>query len=58
MNISNLEYEQPRSIFQLCEWINCNLRDLEEDPAFEELYYERRGQNIKSCLKKLFPLHV
>lgn len=52
MNISNSEYEKPRSVFQLCEWINSKLRDLEKNPAFEELYFERRGHNIKRLLEE------
>jgi hypothetical protein len=55
MNISNSEYEKPRSVFQLCEWINSKLRNLKQDPAFEELYSERRGKNIKKLLEEAVP---
>jgi hypothetical protein len=56
MNISNAEYEQSRSVFQLCKWINRKLRTLQQDPAFEELYFERRGQNIKKLLEEAIPV--
>jgi hypothetical protein len=56
MNISNSEYEKPRSVFQLCEWINSKLRNVEQESAFEELYFERRGQNIKNLLEEAVPI--
>lgn len=56
MNISNSEYEKPRSNFQLCEWINSKLRDLETASDFQERYVERRGQNIKKLLEEAVPV--
>lgn len=56
MNILNSEYEKSRSAFQLCEWINGKLRDLQQSPSFEELYFERRGQNIKKLLEEAVPI--
>src|SRR5215212_6300588 len=56
MNISNSEYEQPRSVFQLREWINSKLRNFEQDPAFGELYFVCRGQNIKKLLEEAVPV--
>lgn len=56
MNISNSEFERPRSVFQLCEWITSKLRELEKSPAFEELYFERRGQNVKKLLEEAVPV--
>jgi len=56
MNISDSEYERSRNVFQLCEWINSKLRDLKKSPTFEELYFERRGQNIKKLLEEAVPV--
>src|SRR5918993_5418153 len=56
MNISNSEYEKPRSVFQLCEWINGTLRDFETDPNFEERYSERKGKNVKKLLEEAVPV--
>ena len=56
MDISNSEYEQPRSIFQLCDWINSKLHDLEQVDNFEERYFERKGENIKKLLEEAVPV--
>jgi hypothetical protein len=56
MNISDSEYEKPRSVFQLCEWINGTLRGLETDPDFEERYWERKGKIIKKLLEDAVPV--
>jgi hypothetical protein len=56
MNISDSEYEKPRSVFQLCEWINGTLRGLETDPDFEERYCERKGKSIKKLLEDAVPI--
>jgi hypothetical protein len=56
VDIPASEYEQRRSIFQLCDWINSKLRDLEERTDFEERYFERRGQNIKKLLEEAIPV--
>jgi hypothetical protein len=56
MDITNSEYEKPRSNFQLCEWINSKLRDLETAPDFLERYGERRGRNIKKLLEEAVPV--
>jgi hypothetical protein len=44
----------------LCEWSNSKLRNFKRDPAFEELYFERRGKISRNCLKKpcLLPVWV
>lgn len=56
MDISPQEYEQPRTIFELCDWVNRKLRDLEQVPDFEERYFERRGQHIKKLLEEAVPI--
>lgn len=56
MNITNSEYEKPRSNFQLCEWINNKLRNLETASDFQERYGERRGRNIKKLLEEAVPV--
>ena len=56
MDIPLSEYEQPRSIHELCNWINIKLRDLEQLPDFEERYFERRGQYIKQLLEEAIPI--
>lgn len=56
MDIPNSEYEQPRSIFQLCDWINSRLSELERIPGFEECYAERKGKNIKKLVEEAIPV--
>jgi len=56
MNIPAPEYEQHRSVFQLCDWINSKLRALENVSGFEERYFERRGENIKKLLEEAVPV--
>lgn len=58
MNIPTPEYEQHRSVFQLCDWISSKLRDLEKTSGFEERYFERKGKILRGCLKKLFLLPI
>lgn len=56
MKIPNSEYEKARSVFELCQWVNSKLYDLEKRPAFYELYFERRGQNVKKLLEEAIPV--
>jgi hypothetical protein len=56
MDIPLLDYEQPRTIFELCDWINSKLRALEQVADFEGRYFERRGQNIKKLLEEAIPI--
>jgi hypothetical protein len=56
MDIPLAEYEQPRSIHELCDWINDKLRALEQFADFEERYFERRGQHIKKLLEEAIPI--
>jgi len=58
MNITAPEYEQRRSIFQCCDWINAQLTLLERAPNFEELYFERSKKEplIKKLLEEVIPL--
>ncbi len=56
MNIPAPEYEQHRSVFQLCDWINSKLRALENVSGLEERYFERRGENIKKLLEEAVPV--
>ncbi len=55
MDISTTEYEQQRTVFQLCEWINQKLRELAQRPEFEALCFERKGQNVKQLLEEAVP---
>jgi hypothetical protein len=56
MDIPLPEYEQPRTIFELCQWVNSKLRALERFADFEERYFERRGQLIKKLLEEAVPI--
>lgn len=55
MDISTTEYEQQRTVFQLCEWINQKLKEFEQTPEFDEDYFERRGRNVKQLLEEAIP---
>jgi hypothetical protein len=56
MDIPLQEYEQPRTIFEMCDWINSKLRALEQFADFEERYFERRGPHIKKLLEEAVPI--
>jgi len=56
LHISDEEYQQLRTSFDLCSWINDKLHELEKENDFEELYFERRGKNIKQLLEEAIPV--
>jgi len=56
MEIPDSEYEERRTIFELCKWINSKLRALEPLPDFEKLYFERSEKNIKKLLEEAVPI--
>jgi hypothetical protein len=56
LDISTQDYEKRRTSFELCTWINEQLHELEKEPNFEELYFERKGHNIKQLLEEAIPI--
>lgn len=56
MDILQNDYEQRRHIFDFCRWINQKLYDLEQEPDFERLYFERTGANWKKLLEEAIPV--
>jgi hypothetical protein len=56
MNISTIEYEQRRHVFDLCKWINEKLAEMETFPDFETIYFERQGTNVKKLIEEAMPL--
>jgi hypothetical protein len=56
MHISQAEYEQKRSIFDLCQWIPQKISELEKLPDFNALYFERTQPTIKKLLEEAIPI--
>jgi hypothetical protein len=56
MNISTNEYEQRRHVFDLCNWINAKLAEMQTFPDFETIYFERQGINVKKLFEEAIPL--
>jgi hypothetical protein len=52
------EYEQRRSSFELCRWINQKLAEMRGTGRFDELYFERSNprSNIKKLIEEAIPL--
>ena len=47
MSITKIEYEQRRYIFDFCAWINEKMLELEKEPNFDEIYFERKNPIVK-----------
>jgi hypothetical protein len=56
INIPTAEYGERRHVFELCRWINSKLRSMEGCENFDEVYFERKGENIKKLLEEALPL--
>lgn len=56
MNIPASEYESRRHVFDLCRWINVQLRRMEERSNFDEIYFERKGKNVKRLIEEAIPI--
>ncbi len=56
MNIPINEYEQKRHIFELCNWINEKLAEMETISDFNIIYFERNGENVKKLIEEAMPL--
>lgn len=56
MNIPTIEYEQSRHVFDLCNWVNVNLREMQTLPDFESIYFERQGLNVKKLIEEAIPV--
>jgi hypothetical protein len=56
VDIPAAEYEERRHVFELCRWINSKLASMESCENFDELYFERKGQNVKKLLEEAVPL--
>ena len=54
--ISDEEYEERRSAFALCTWINAKLQALRESGHFDAVYFERTGRNVKRLIEEAIPL--
>ena len=56
--IDPVEYEQRRSCFDLCRWINQKLEDMRATGNFDELYFERSDptSNVKKLIEEAIPL--
>jgi hypothetical protein len=56
VGIERAEYEERRSAFELCQWVNSKLRELEDGGDFDRQYFERIGKNVKRFVEEAIPL--
>lgn len=56
VNIAQSEYEKRRHAFELCQWINEKLNELKRSGRFDELYFERKGRNVKKLIEEAIPV--
>ncbi len=56
VGIQRAEYEKRRSAFELCQWVNSKLREIENGGDFDRLYFERVGKNVKRFVEEAIPL--
>lgn len=56
VGIPRAEYEERRSAFELCRWVNSKLRELEDGGDFDRQYFERVGTNVKRFVEEAIPL--
>lgn len=52
MDIPTSEYESRRHAFDLCRWINDQLRVAESESNFDEIYWEQKGENVKRLIEE------
>lgn len=50
------DYEQSRDAFELCRWVNAQLRAMEQTGHFDEIYFERKGLNVPRFIAEAIPL--
>ncbi len=56
MDISVQEYEKKRTTFELCEWLNDKLAEMERDSDFEEIYFRQDGKPVKRLVEEVRPI--
>jgi hypothetical protein len=56
MPITKTEYEQRRHIFDFCTWINERMLELENEPNFDETYFERKNRLVKKLIEEAVPI--
>ena len=56
MSITKIEYEQRRHIFDFCAWINEKMVELENEPNFDEIYFERKNPFVKKLIEESVPI--
>ena len=56
MSITKTEYEQRRHIFDFCTWINEKMLELEKEPNFDEIYFERKNPFVKKLIEEAVPI--
>jgi hypothetical protein len=56
MDIPASEYESRRHAFDLCRWINQQLRQMEKRSNIDEVYFERKGENVKRLIEEAIPI--
>ena len=56
MNLQKDDYQQRRQVFEFCGWIHEKLIQLSQEPDFEELYFERKGDFLKKLIEEAIPV--
>jgi hypothetical protein len=56
MPITKIEYEQRRHVFDFCTWINEKMLELEDQPNFDEIYFERKDPFVKKLVEEAVPI--
>jgi len=54
--ISQEEYEQRRHIFDFCQWLQTKFSKLQEYKNFDEIFFERKGRDIKELIEEALPV--
>jgi hypothetical protein len=55
-DIPRSEYEQRRHVFDLCRWINAKLEEMQTQPDFDTIYFERPQRIVKKLIEEAMPL--
>lgn len=56
MEIQKETYEQKRQLLKFCDWIHNEFVQLNQEPDFEKIYFERRGMLTKKLIEEAVPI--
>lgn len=55
-DISDAEFEKPRTAFELTTWLQKKFEQMKLTGNFSQIYYERKGLNVKKLIEEAVPL--